>query len=196
MTPDRATANRERLAELMRQRTRVLNGLPASPPPEPVRKPPSAATLRRVLREHSGVLHTLIFLNRRLDMREVAQAEMIAKGGRPTHVIGEVFGHAMRWVHSQCEWPGNRNGAELWEFVAQITHMRFCDPVAQEIVIPRLRELDAKDGGRRLWIEVLGAFPALAAEVAPVKARKATRSRKVAKRSGRKRDGIGANPKR
>jgi len=71
---------------------------------------------------------------------------------------GEPFNFAITWVHSRCTWSSRRNGAELWDYIGQLSRGDIVDGEVREIVVPRLREVDTPEHRRAFWSELLSRF--------------------------------------
>lgn len=84
---------------------------------------------------------------------------------------GEPVSFALTWIHSQCTWSSRRNGAELWDYIGQLSRGGIVDAVVRESVVPQLRRLDAWEHGRALWTEILSRFPHVAASLLDGKSR-------------------------
>ncbi len=78
---------------------------------------------------------------------------------------GQLLTFALMRVHSRCTWSSRRNGAELWDYIGQLSRGDIVDAEVRELVVPQLRTLETREGRRAFWGEILSRFPQVAGDL-------------------------------
>ena len=133
-----------------------------------LRVPVSEAAVTAALDRCPTLLDALISLHRRNDIRPIIRTERKDHREHRTHLAGEPIAFALTWVHSRCNWPSRRNGAELWDYVGQSARGDIVDAEVREAVVPELRAVDTAETRRAFWTELLSRFPNIGVELAQV----------------------------